>query len=96
MTATETLAHWRTAGLYLAILLVGAVLGTILAALVLAIAGAVIRIPGVLPLLDRFLTADVDAPLMWVLLVSSWMLGIVVTYAIATRALKSRAAGPRS
>jgi predicted membrane protein len=77
-------------------LLVGAALGTVVAFLVLALGGAVVRIPGVLPLLDRFLTAEFDAPLMWVLMVSSWLLGIVIAYALAVRMWKSRGAGPRS
>ena len=96
MTAIGTQAHWRKAGLYFAVLLLGTALGTMLTIPVLALAGAVVRIPGVHPVLDRILTADYDAPLMWGLLVSSWLLGIVVTYAIATFLLKWRDAGPRS
>jgi hypothetical protein len=57
-------------------------------------AGVVVRIPGLQPLLTRFFTADFDAPLMWVLLVSSWLLGVVVIYAIAVVVLKSRDAEP--
>jgi hypothetical protein len=33
----------------------------------------------VLALLNRFLTADFDAPLMWVLIVVSWLWGMIVT-----------------
>ena len=69
-------------------------LGTIITFPVLYLAGAVVRIPGVQPLLVRFLTPDFDAPLMWVLLVSSWLLGIVVIYAVATFVLKSRDSEP--
>jgi hypothetical protein len=93
---TETVEHWKSIGVYLAILLVGAALGTVVAIVVLAFAGFVIRLPGVLPLLDRYLTADFDAPLMWILVVSSWLLGIAVTYALAMFLWKSRSAGPRS
>ena len=90
MTAIEANAHWRGAGLYLAILLVGTVLGTIITIPVLYLAGVVVRIPGLQPLLTQVLTADFDAPLMWVLLVSSWLLGIVVIYAIAVFVFRSR------
>jgi hypothetical protein len=96
VTAIEANAHWRGAGLYLAILLFGTVLGTIITIPVLYFAGAVVRIPGLQPLLTRFLTADFDAPLMWVLLVSSWLLGIVVIYAIAAFVFRSRDTGPGS
>ena len=78
----------------LAILLFGTVLGTIITIPVLYLAGVVVRISGLQPLLTRFLTADFDAPLMWVLLVSSWLLGVVVIYAIAMFVLKSRDAEP--
>ena len=94
MTAIAANAHWRGAGLYVAILLVGTVLGTIITFPVLYLAGAVVRIPGLQPLLTRFLTADFDAPLMWVLLVSSWLLGVVVIYAIAAFVFRSRDAEP--
>ena len=90
MTAIAANTHWRGAGLYLAILLVGTVLGAIITVPVLYLAGIVLRITGLQPLLTQFLTADFDAPLMWVLLVSSWLLGIVVIYAIAVVVLKSR------
>ena len=90
MTAIEANAHWRGAGLYLAILLVGTVLGTIITIPVLYLAGVVVRIPGLQPWLTQVFTADFDAPLMWVLLVSSWLLGVVVIYAIAVVVLKSR------
>jgi hypothetical protein len=94
VTAIGANAHWRGAGLYLAILLVGTVLGTIITIPVLYLAGAVVRIPGLQPLLTRYLTADFDAPLMWFLLVSSWLLGIVVIYAIAAFVFRSRDAEP--
>jgi hypothetical protein len=94
VTAIAANAHWRGAGLYVAILLVGTVLGTIITFPVLYLAGAVVRIPGLQPLLTRFLTADFDAPLMWVLLVSSWLLGVVVIYAIAAFVFRSRDAEP--
>jgi hypothetical protein len=68
------------------------VLGTVIVVLVLALGGVVIRIPGVLALLNRFLTADFDAPLLWVLIVMSWLLGMIVTYAVVIRML-SRGAG---
>jgi heme A synthase len=93
---SETIAHWKTAGLFLAILLGGAVLGTLVAMLVLAFGGMVIRMPGVLALLDRFLTADFDAPLLWVLMVSSWLLGIVFTYVLVMLMLRLRRNGSRS
>ena len=94
MTAIGANAHWRGAGLYLAILLFGTVLGTIITIPALYLAGVVVRIPGLQPLLTRFLTAEFDAPLMWFLLVSSWLLGVVVIYAIAVVVLKSRDAEP--
>ena len=94
MTTIEANAHWRGAGLYLAILLFGTVLGTIITIPALYLAGVVVRIPGLQPLLTQFLTADFDAPLMWFLLVSSWLLGVVVIYAIAVVVLKSRDAEP--
>ena len=94
MTAIEANARWRGAGLYLAILLVGTVLGTIITIPVLYLAGVVVRIPGLQPLLTQVLTADFDAPLMWVLLVSSWLLGSVVIYAIAVFVFRSRNAEP--
>jgi hypothetical protein len=94
VTAIEANAHWRGAGLYVAIMLFGTVLGTIITIPVLYLAGVVVRIPGLQPLLTRFLTADFDAPLLWVLLVSSWLLGIVVIYVITVFVLKSRDAEP--
>jgi hypothetical protein len=96
VAATSSHENWRKAGLFLVILLFGTGLGWILVIPALFVAGVVIRIPGVHPVLNRLLTADYDAPLMWVLLVTSWMLGIVVTYVIMTLVLKSRDAGPRS
>jgi hypothetical protein len=94
VTAIGADAHWKSAGLYLAILLLGTVLGAIITIPVLYLAGIVLRITGLQPLLTQFLTADFDAPLMWVLLVSSWLLGIVVIYAIAAIVLKSRDTEP--
>ena len=94
MTAIEANTHWKGAGLYLAILLFGTVLGTIITIPVLYLAGAVVRIPGLQPLLTRYLTADFDAPLLWFLLVSSWLLGVVVIYVIAAFVFRSRDAEP--
>jgi hypothetical protein len=94
VTAIGANAHWKGAGLYLAVLLFGTVLGTIITFPVLYLAGAVVRIPGLQPLLTQYLTADFDAPLMWGLLVSSWLLGIVVIYAIAAIVFKSRDTEP--
>jgi hypothetical protein len=74
----------------LAVLVFGTALGTLLTIPVLALAGAFVRLPGVQPILNQIFTAQFDAPLMWGLLVASWMLGIVVTYLIVTLAMKSR------
>ncbi len=87
---------WRKPGLHVAIWVFGIGLGTILTIPVLALGGAVVRIPGVQPVLDQVLTADHDAPLMWGLLASSWMLGIIVTYAVVALVLKPRDPGTRS
>jgi hypothetical protein len=93
MQTPETRARWRAAGVLLAVVVFGGVVGTLLTIPVLALAGVVVRIPGVQPLLNRIFTADFDAPLMWGLLAGSWLLGIIVTYAIVAFALKSRDAG---
>jgi hypothetical protein len=77
------------------VVLAGAALGGLVAVVVLALAGALVRIPGVLPLLARFLSADLDAPLMWMLMVSSWLLGIVVIYSLINFVRRSPR-GPRS
>ena len=74
----------------LAVLVFGTALGTLLMIPVLAIAGAIVRIPGVQPILNQIFTAQFDAPLMWGLLVGAWLLGIVVTYVIVTLAMRSR------
>jgi hypothetical protein len=93
MTPAETRARWRAAGILLAVVVFGGVVGTLLTIPVLALAGFVVRIPGVQPMLNRIFTADFDAPLMWGLLAGSWLLGIIATYAIVAFALKSRDAG---
>jgi hypothetical protein len=80
---------------YAGVVLAGAALGGLVAVVVLALAGALVRIPGVLPLLARFLSADLDAPLMWMLMVSSWLLGIVVIYSLVNFVRRSPR-GPRS
>ena len=74
----------------LAVLVFGTALGTLLMIPVLAIAGVIVRIPGVQPILNQIFTAQFDAPLMWGLLVGAWLLGIVVTYVIVTLAMRSR------
>jgi hypothetical protein len=74
----------------LAVLVFGTALGTLLMIPVLAIAGAIVRIPGVQPILNQIFTAQFDAPLMWGLLLGAWLLGIVVTYVIVTLAMRSR------
>jgi hypothetical protein len=80
----------RQTGIVLAVLLFGTALGTLLIIPVLAIAGALVRLPGVQPVLNQIFTAEFDAPLMWGLLVAAWMLGIVITYVIVTLMLRSR------
>jgi hypothetical protein len=96
VTSIGANAHWRTAAFSLAILLFGMALGTILMIPVLYLGGIIIRIPGVHAFLDSILTADFDAPLMWALLVSAWLLGIVITYMIVAAARKSRDADHES
>jgi hypothetical protein len=90
MPTAGTRSYWRTAGVLLAVMVFGGVVGTLLTIPVLAVGGVIVRIPGVQPLLNRIFTADFDAPLMWGLLAGSWLLGIVVTYAIVAFALKGR------
>jgi len=80
----------RQVGIALAVLLFGTALGTLLILPVLAIAGALVRLPGVQPILNQIFTAEFDAPLMWGLLVGAWLLGIIATYAIVTLMLRSR------
>jgi hypothetical protein len=80
----------RQLGIVLAVLLFGTALGTLLIIPVLAIAGALVRLPGVQPILNQIFTAQFDAPLMWGLLVGAWLLGIIATYVIVTLLLRSR------
>jgi hypothetical protein len=81
----------KSVGLALAILLFGLALGTILMIPMLYLLGEVVRIPGLHQLLDSVLAANSDGPLMWGLLVLSWLLGIAITYAIVMGVSKSRA-----
>ena len=80
----------RKAGFHVVMCIVGVVLGTALTIPVLALGGLVVRMPGVKATLDSVLTAEYDAPLMFGLLLLSWMLGVVVIYALVTVVFKSR------
>jgi hypothetical protein len=90
VNVADTGTDWKKAGRHLALWVLGAVLGTLLIVPVLALAGAFVRIPGMQAILDRIFTPNLDAVLMWVLLVSSWMLGVIAIYAGVTYLRGSR------
>jgi hypothetical protein len=90
VSAAGDRAGWKRAGLALAMVIGGVAVGSLLTIPVLVVSGAIVSIPGVHRVLNEVLNKDFDGPLIWVLLVSSWMLGIISVYALVSLVLSSR------